>query len=174
MCFNTQPPEGGWFVVTLYQSQQKGFNTQPPEGGWGGGRVGNEIFVVSTHSRPKAAGMASREFVYFIEFQHTAARRRLGIYLSRTIPLNRFQHTAARRRLGLLILPVAKPLEFQHTAARRRLGSRAAPAPPPKMFQHTAARRRLGPTGSGKTTTLYGFNTQPPEGGWLLKLQLRI
>ena len=77
-----------------------------------------------------------------------------------------FQHTAARRRLGLPCgLPFALGL-FQHTAARRRLvnSSRAVTLPPivsthsrPKAagatriieeylhgFQHTAARRRLG------------------------------
>ncbi len=57
LCFNTQPPEGGWapsidgnptpFVVSTHSRpkaagcvlnacliQQVGFNTQPPEGGW--------------------------------------------------------------------------------------------------------------------------------------------
>ena len=38
MSFNTQPPEGGWFLLRR------------------GGRCG---FFVSTHSRPKAAGFPS-------------------------------------------------------------------------------------------------------------------
>ena len=33
-CFNTQPPEGGWRVFTLFGSFIGCFNTQPPEGGW--------------------------------------------------------------------------------------------------------------------------------------------
>ena len=32
------------------------FNTQPPEGGWGDDKRGWRIYLVSTHSRPKAAG----------------------------------------------------------------------------------------------------------------------
>ena len=32
-----------------------GFNTQPPEGGWGDDKRGWRIYLVSTHSRPKAA-----------------------------------------------------------------------------------------------------------------------
>ena len=57
ICFNTQPPEGGWFVVFSGQPLLAGFNTQPPEGGWGLVR-GKEYRknIVSTHSRPKAAG----------------------------------------------------------------------------------------------------------------------
>ncbi|EFC88646.1 hypothetical protein NEIMUCOT_04695 [Neisseria mucosa ATCC 25996] len=37
------------------------------------------------------------------------------------------------------------------------------------MFQHTAARRRLAqPLPSGERKKMFCFNTQPPEGGWLL------
>ena len=32
--FNTQPPEGGWFISSVAFCAFKGFNTQPPEGGW--------------------------------------------------------------------------------------------------------------------------------------------
>ena len=32
--FNTQPPEGGWFVNDNVIALSTGFNTQPPEGGW--------------------------------------------------------------------------------------------------------------------------------------------
>ena len=34
VCFNTQPPEGGWAPQTQPFLTLKGFNTQPPEGGW--------------------------------------------------------------------------------------------------------------------------------------------
>ena len=33
-CFNTQPPEGGWGSVGIVNSGIPCFNTQPPEGGW--------------------------------------------------------------------------------------------------------------------------------------------
>ena len=56
-CFNTQPPEGGWYEFFIAKKGCKGFNTQPPEGGWRRKRkkAWNRKGV-STHSRPKAAG----------------------------------------------------------------------------------------------------------------------
>ena len=101
-------------------------------------------------------------------FQHTAARRRLGIYRLFCKHLKQFQHTAARRRLVLPSLKLNIIIAaFQHTAARRRLESDlefegykwdVSTHSRPKaagtsifvlcivayMFQHTAARRRLG------------------------------
>ena len=82
LCFNTQPPEGGWAILAnmildaimfqhtaarrrlalqigFYAALFKGFNTQPPEGGW---------------NRP---GIWRAETTLF---QHTAARRRLDEY----------------------------------------------------------------------------------------------
>ena len=82
-------------------------------------------FDVSTHSRPKAAGQIQTCWIPQLQFQHTAARRRLerrgydpntGVW---------FQHTAARRRLGSTKSATKRPTEvwFQHTAARRRLAA---------------------------------------------------
>ena len=34
VCFNTQPPEGGWESTHSQTSSIVCFNTQPPEGGW--------------------------------------------------------------------------------------------------------------------------------------------
>ena len=100
------------------------FNTQPPEGGWA------YLLYLKAVDR---------------QFQHTAARRRLGINT-----YNRFA----------VIL-------FQHTAARRRLDTRIVDELLKGVFQHTAARRRLG-FNSYATDLQVSFNTQPPEGGWLL------
>ena len=58
VCFNSQPPEGGWRSRAAISLSFNCFNSQPPEGGW-------QIFqadfgrrqTVSTHSRPKAAGL---------------------------------------------------------------------------------------------------------------------
>ena len=55
-----------------------GFNTQPPEGGWIGKMAKQAMAIVSTHSRPKAAGGIVQIQNFRWEFQHTAARRRLG------------------------------------------------------------------------------------------------
>ena len=78
-CFNTQPPEGGWCPMSPVSGERYSFNTQPPEGGWPivytDGDIVNQFqhtaarrrlvtaigelgysLLVSTHSRPKAAG----------------------------------------------------------------------------------------------------------------------
>ena len=55
--FNTQPPEGGWFYVHRLLHRQSCFNTQPPEGGWPASMSFFLTTQVSTHSRPKAAGL---------------------------------------------------------------------------------------------------------------------
>ena len=34
VCFNTQPPKGGWALNELIYSFRACFNTQPPKGGW--------------------------------------------------------------------------------------------------------------------------------------------
>ena len=59
--------------------------------------------IVSTHSRPKAAGSCHcRSRRTNGKFQHTAARRRL-VYAGEDLPeAEKFQHTAARRRLACL------------------------------------------------------------------------
>ena len=55
-CFNTQPPEGGWYFILGNRFFFMCFNTQPPEGGW-------YLFI--------------RRSFNTLLFQHTAARRRL-------------------------------------------------------------------------------------------------
>ena len=54
--FNTQPPEGGWALPGVAADGDICFNTQPPEGGWRSRPLMYWVMVVSTHSRPKAAG----------------------------------------------------------------------------------------------------------------------
>ena len=174
-------------------------------------------------------------------FQHTAARRRLGVKWLKSTFTSTFQHTAARRRLGdktlkrdlrALVSTHSRPKaagscshdtyslfkEFQHTAARRRLAranitypdaSKVSTHSRPKaagqwyertqtkyivsthsrpkaagtssvfgfffllLFQHTAARRRLALFNRSMTKTAW-FNTQPPEGGWLVVLAFSV
>ena len=101
--------------------------------------------TVSTHSRPKAAGHAFGGRAGVSLFQLTAARRRLAGGGGGGGSSGAFQLTAARRRLALLLIRVLHMIAFQLTAARRRLGK--------KRTAKTSRR---------------GFNSQPPEGGWLL------
>ena len=34
VCFNSQPPEGGWQAALVRACIHRRFNSQPPEGGW--------------------------------------------------------------------------------------------------------------------------------------------
>ena len=100
---------------------------------------------VSTHSRPKAAGSYAHDFARYMEFQHTAARRRLVVISHTITPVVSFQHTAARRRLGAL--PAWQRLKFDVVSTHSR--PKAAGTNANFLFQ-----------------IFHSFNTQPPEGGW--------
>ena len=79
-----------------------------------------------------------------MEFQHTAARRRLNVSKPDNGVLNWFQHTAARRRLTQQQIAYALGISVS-THSR----SKAAETNAERLFvydgvfQHTAARRRL-------------------------------
>ena len=166
--FNTQPPEGGWvwFFLTVdffFSFQHTAARRRLVVGATdyllnltfqhtaARRRLGlcdwyvNQTGAVSTHSRPKAAGLENFFWLLGEVFQHTAARRRLVVPITLKVDTVRFQHTAARRRLGPKIISAdcflfcfnTQPPEggwmtiqpkcitstgFQHTAARRRLG----------------------------------------------------
>ena len=166
-CFNTQPPEGGWKTTAPICNTTPCFNTQPPEGGW---------------------SRSSNTPLRMLEFQHTAARRRLVLRLKRAecvfavsthsrpkaagyaengvFQIYKFQHTAARRRLGKIRAHTVAVSPFQHTAARRRLGRRIRPR---YRYLYVSTHSRPKAAGRGKAPTLLSvtcFNTQPPEGGW--------
>ena len=107
-CFNTQPPEGGWFfrphfkpgnvgfqhtaarrrlaTCTHAPSPRSGFNTQPPEGGWGINYCRDCLRVVSTHSRPKAAGLADAAMHTFMPVS-THSRPKAAGFNSRRYPV---------------------------------------------------------------------------------------
>ena len=100
------------------------FNTQPPEGGWGVQKNGSTPPQVSTHSRPKAAGNVDELcFLAKEKFQHTAARRRLGrSSLQRFATMIVSTHSRPKAAGGAKGESISKQYLFQHTAARRRLG----------------------------------------------------
>ena len=94
----------------LADTQDKGyykysFNTQPPEGGWIPVYSRSIPVGVSTHSRPKAAGARScAHLTARLRFNTQPPEGGWHCRL-RTIPLPFwFQHTAARRRLGLIMM----------------------------------------------------------------------
>ena len=127
----------------------------------------SDNIMVSTHSRPKAAGrIKTRLYIPPIGFNTQPPEggwHTLGYIVKRKVSFNTqppeggwshiisyllfhflFQHTAARRRLEADYEATIADVEFQHTAARRRLASRRRCGLSSSSFQHTAARRRLG------------------------------
>ena len=147
---------------------KKCFNTQPPEGGW---LLEIDFFVVvglvSTHSRPKAAGLLGFHFDHLERCFNTQPPEGgwltiLFILLvvavsthSRPKAAGRGQellakigevstHSRPKAAGTAAAIPQAYNL-FQHTAARRRLViSGQQSITKMEEFQHTAARRRLG------------------------------
>ena len=124
--------------------------------------------VVSTHSRPKAAGAKEREYdnIYNVSTHSRPKAAGAKMYLPSSV-LNSFQHTAARRRLE------SKPdLErfirvFQHTAARRRLVYHFARRFLPGYVSTHSCPKAAGKKTAQRRSNRRCFNTQPPEGGWV-------
>ena len=146
------------------------------------------ILSVSTHSRPKAAGVAILYRSLNLWFQLTAARRRLdrnmgqhrhrfgfnsqppegGWRLGKQGQLVHQRFNSQPPEGGWAQKPARKSSAkmFQLTAARRRLDAGSYSRADPQLFQLTAARRRLGTVTGTSVYIERRFNSQPPEGGW--------
>ena len=76
--FNTQPPEGGCFVKLKDVSVGDVSTHSRPKAAESNLYNHHSCIQVSTHSRPKAAVQLLADCLYsYLQFQHTAARRRL-------------------------------------------------------------------------------------------------
>ena len=105
------------------------------------------MFLVSTRSRPKAAGNARYGYAY------------IGSGFNTQPPEGGWEIRYCACNIGFW---------FQHAAARRRLGRHNIRGRAFQAFQHAAARRRLVCSAMSSINRI-GFNTQPPEGGWLVR-----
>ena len=155
------------------------FNTQPPEGGWRPEVTGGTGSIVSTHSRPKAAGRYRRRRSCRLPRFNTQPPE--GGWAAKLRQANQFQcfntqppeggwltiffihyicnqvSTHSRPKAAGTPTKARKSAKsFQHTAARRRLDTRQNAFIISVGFQHTAARRRLGClTRSAPSTKLF-------------------
>ena len=144
-CFNTQPPEGGWvdkrngiLVRCIVSTHSRPKAAGPLNVAW------LCLTVVSTHSRPKAAGCVKTR-LYIPPIVSTHSRPKAAGCL--------VDHFEKKKRCFNTQPPeggwfgackrARKGRRFQHTAARRRLERRIKIKRRIKRFQHTAARRRL-------------------------------
>ena len=99
--FNTQPPEGGWFRLNSEPYLLYSFNTQPPEGGWRQMPTGAPPICCFNTQPPEGGWLRPVSPIWqLLRFQHTADRRRLGVFGCENTEEIMFQHTADRRRLG--------------------------------------------------------------------------
>ena len=87
------------------------------------------------------------------------------MYRLRRPAVLQFQHTAARRRLVASMETTFKVLPVSTHSRPKAAGMGNGGDLDSLMFQHTAARRRLDETDRNRCR-LCSFNTQPPEGGW--------
>ena len=85
------------------------------------------IGIVSTHSRPKAAGRLQADMAKLARcFNTQPPEGGWQILYIAGFGVILFQHTAARRRLAMVCVFVGAAVLFQHTAARRRLVNHVA------------------------------------------------
>ena len=78
-----------------------------------------------------------------VEFQHTAARRRLAALMPQAATSAMFQHTAARRRLGRQLGILCAYVDVSTHSRPKAAGHPYRHQLKDELFQHTAARRRL-------------------------------
>ena len=205
-------PKAAGTASLFYQPLLKGFNTQPPEGGWMMLRpFSADLFEfqhtaarrrlvalapvapcaadVSTHSRPKAAGLilteeGNNEYCFNTQppeggwtvKTYRAIRHRSfntqppeggwRTFWHATNCPKKFQHTAARRRLDRYQIDTIKTSMFQHTAARRRLGPKIEQSGSSVNVSTHSRPKAAGPLHWLELRGFTSFNTQPPEGGW--------
>ena len=123
ICFNTQPPEGGWRMPSTAFSQFQCFNTQPPEGGW------CPLKTVLTFKK---------------RFQHTAARRRLVFEWRKSIAFFSCFNTQPPEGGWCQMMAIILMFFKVSTHSRpKAAGSASVFINAVGGFQHTAARRRL-------------------------------
>ena len=152
--FNTQPPEGGCAHVDQVAALAVVSTHSHPKVAAQAAKDWLNVVAVSTHSHPKVAAHIFQVVVLGYLFQHTATRRWLHFYPTRRSRLKSFQHTATRRWLLGHIVALCNRLWFQHTATRRWLLTYEQKPPPTKMFQHTATRRWLRSSASSNLMML--------------------
>ncbi len=123
--------------------------------------------LVSTHSRPKAAGWLDSRVAPNSEFQHTAARRRLGLIPDvvtwvAVVSTHSRPKAAGKLKPGYLFKSkvsthsrpkAAGVISRQSTFRRNRVSTHSRP-------------KAAGPVQAKSFPNHQGFNTQPPEGGW--------
>ena len=170
----------------------KSFNSQPPEGGWSGQCADVALLRVSTHSRPKAAGLditgchrifisfnsqppeggwrcAYKNILFFISFNSQPPEGGWAAAGNRLAVCRCFNSQPPEGGWVAQLIGAQTPWQFQLTAARRRLGDDGPANSVCGQVSTHSRPKAAGAAGRLRSFDDGGFNSQPPEGGWWLK-----
>ena len=123
--FNTQPPEGGWGAIDYFGiiTAEVSTHSRPKAAGLGLSFVSYVGLNVSTHSRPKAAGAFSTFFISrYNRFNTQPPEGGWDNTCFQTANFSTVSTHSRPKAAGSGINVLSKAKLFQHTAARRRLG----------------------------------------------------
>ena len=166
-CFNTQPPEGGWDVFNALEAHSIVSTHSRPKAAGHGRRGDARLKIVSTHSRPKAAGCVSYAGnTADVVFQHTAARRRLDCRLAARCRSLKVSTHSRPKAAGKVLIAIYISIKVSTHSRPKAAGTNRQPIRPRRICFNTQP-----PEGGwGYATRIprhrSSFNTQPPEGGW--------
>ena len=124
------------------------------------------IYLVSTHSRPKAAGKLCKDWLFNL-YVSTHSRPKAAGHPMRRVENHQLVSTHSRpKAAGWAIAAPAALLWFQLTAARRRLALFFLREQAAKTVSTHSRPKAAGPEAPIHNPSNRRFNSQPPEGGW--------
>ena len=127
------------------------------------------LWAVSTHSRPKAAGCTQvLDGGLAVVSTHSRPKAAGAFYFSARDVDGGFNTQPPEGGWAEIKKWKHIPQLFQHTAARRRLGSIAKIASRRSRVSTHSRPKAAGQKFFSRVVKQTSFNTQPPEGGWLL------
>ena len=128
--------------------------------------------MVSTHSRPKAAGCSTKPVRKpNARFNTQPPEGGWDLHGVSTADMHHVSTHSRPKAAGAVMVYWVSQMSFQHTAARRRLDFiRALGGGGAEVSTHSRP-KAAGLTRSWGISSKASFNTQPPEGGWRVSLQ---
>ena len=146
LCFNSQPPEGGWGRGAQNPAQGNRFNSQPPEGGWSSHLICLTIARNRFNSQPPEGGwFCTPECANNDKRFNSQPPEGCWDFINRLGERAQAVSTHSRpKAAGCMIFKnILKAVCFNSQ-------------PPEGGWQ----------TGLGEPASKRRFNSQPPEGGW--------
>ena len=168
VCFNTQPPEGGWNSSQLSGSPMASFNTQPPEGGW----ILSYSKVQSFgrfNTQPPEGGWNARAVERTAKRGFNTQPPEGGWMPTENPPVMVDVSTHSRPKAAgfMTSYRACKSVTVSTHSRPKAAGTETMNSiPRPRSFntQPPEGGWRVCVT---ENFVMFGFNTQPPEGGWV-------